>query len=64
MLLNIKPFMVHFLGNLLVSAEQLFNIKNGMLSRFIGVTNKRGLDRMVGFIYHSFTITRNHNQLQ
>jgi hypothetical protein len=30
----------------------------------MGVTNKRGLDWMTGFIDHSFTITRNHNQLQ
>jgi hypothetical protein len=35
-----------------------------ILSRFMGMTNKRGLDRMVRFFYHSSTITRYHNQLQ
>jgi hypothetical protein len=28
------------------------------------VTNKRGLDGMIWFIDHSFTVTRNYNQLQ
>jgi hypothetical protein len=30
----------------------------------MGVTNKRGLDWVVGFIDYSFTITHYHNQLQ
>jgi hypothetical protein len=30
----------------------------------MGLTNKRGLDWMIRFIDHSFTITRNGNQLR
>jgi hypothetical protein len=35
-----------------------------VMSRFMGVTNKRGLDWMIGFTDHSFTITRNTINLQ
>jgi hypothetical protein len=30
----------------------------------MGVANKRGLDGVIGFIDHSFTITRNNNKSQ
>jgi hypothetical protein len=30
----------------------------------MGVTNKWGLDYMIGFIDHSFEITHSHNKLQ
>jgi hypothetical protein len=35
-----------------------------VLSRFMGVTNKQGLDWMIAFIDPSFIITRNHNKLR